>query len=263
MGCFFGRLLGPMHRQATLQLRQNMMCLRPDLTPLQIDVMVKQSWGNYGRVMAEFSVLQRIWKSNRTTVEGLHHFTDAKSSGRPVICLFLHVGNWEVIGPKLYALLGGDWIQIYQQLDCPIQAKIAERVRRPYAHSLITSGPFVGKKIVNKLKEGYTLNIAVDECVKDEVNTPSFGRPLSRHGNLNLALRLAKLTGATLCPVYATRPKGARFVLHVLPSIDPEIMTSKGLDPFEVIDKMIGSVIGQHLEAWYYARALNLNKDEL
>ncbi len=251
-----------MHRQVTRQLRENMVYLRPDLNTFQIDDMVKCSWGNYGRVMAEFSVLRKIWRSDRTTVEGLEHLTLAKSSKRPVICLFLHLGNWEIIGPKLYDLLGGDWIQIYQLLDNRFKARIAERVRRPYAHSLVTSGPFVGKKIYNQLKAGYTLNIAVDECVNNKVNIPSFGRELPLTGNLSMAVRLAKLTKALLCPVYATRTKGAQFVVHVLPQIELDFKRLKSHEVMRVLDAQLMSVIGQHLDQWYYAAALCLAKDE-
>lgn len=262
LGCLMGRLLGPRHRQATQRLRNNIRQLRPDISSAkQIEKMIRRSWGNYGRVMAEFSVLQRLWKSDRTTIDNLEHFNNAKARGKPVIFPFLHLGNWEVLGPKIDDMIEGHGIQIYQMLDDHYKMRIAENVRRPYADALITNGPFVGKKICNKLNEGYFLNIAVDEFMNNELTTPSFGRPINLTGNLSFAVRLAKLTNAVLCPAYLTRTKGARFVLHFLPAIAfdfTDFDTVKLREAVEQLDQLIDPIIRQYFDQWYYGSMLNL-----
>ena len=144
-----------------------------------------------------------------------------------------------------------------------MKLRIAENVRRPYAYALITSKPFVGKTIVNKLSEGYNLNMAVDERVNDELNTPSFGRPLRQVGNLTHAVRLAKLTNAILCVAYVTRTKGARFLLHIKPPVilDFTHFDKQALqDTVKQLDKQIDPIIREHLDQWYYASALHLSK---
>ena len=260
VGYLMGRMIGPRHRKASEQLRKNIQKLRPDVgSEKAMDAFVKQSFGNLGRVMAEFSVLRRIWASDRTTIEGLMHLNAAKALERPIIFLFLHLGNWEIIGPKLYPLLNRRVIQIYQLIDNRYQLRIAENVRRPYAHGLITTGPSVGKKIYNKLRDGYHLNIAVDELVNGELNTPSFGRPQSLSGNLSLAVRFAKLTNAILCPVYATRTKGARFVVHIVSPVVLDFTQwdkAKLTSSISALDALMGSIIRKHLDQWYYNTAL-------
>lgn len=265
IGYALGRILGPLHSKATQQLRANITSLRPDLrSSKEIEAMIKRTWGNYGRVLSEFSVLRRIWRSERTAVEGMDNLIHAKALGRPIIFLFMHLGNWEVIGPKLLSS-GGRGIQIYQQLDDPYKLRIAENIRRPYAHSLITNGPFVGKKIYNKLMNGYQLSIAVDEHINNELNTPSFGRPLHLSGNLTFAVRLAKLTNAVLCPVYATRTKGARFLLHILPARVYDF-TNFGNGELrktvKELDQLIDPIIRQHIDQWFYATTLNLSTNK-
>ena len=267
IGFFLGKIIGPLHRQATHQLRENIKVLRPDVnTPKQIEAMIRRSWGNYGRVMAEFSVLRRIWKSDRTEVEGLENLIASKASGRPIIYTFLHLGNWEIIGPKLDDLVSQRGIQIYQKLEDRFKLRIAENVRRPYAHALITNSPFVGKTIYNKLTNGYFLNIAVDEFINNKLSAPSFGRPLEHTGNLNFAVRLAKLTNAIICPVYATRRKGAYFTLHILPPIEfdfTDFNRVKLQDAEAQLDKLIDPIIRKHFDQWYYCAAPNLSKRKL
>jgi KDO2-lipid IV(A) lauroyltransferase len=263
LGFLLGRLLGPRHKEATQRLRNNIQQLRPDLTsPQQIDAMVKRAWGNYGRVMTEFSVLRRIWRSQRVHIEGMENLVLAKNAGKPIIGLFLHLGNWEVVGPKLYDLVDGRGLQIYQVLDNRFKFRIAENIRRPYAHALITNSPSVGKKLYNKLTEGYHLTIAIDEFVNGQLKTPSFGRPVSRSGNLKFAIRLAKLTNATLFIAYATRTQGARFLIHFLPPIIhdfTQIEQEKLHEVAKEIDALVDPIVRRHFDQWFYGASLNLN----
>src|SRR3990167_655107 len=261
VGCILGRILGPLHRQADRQLRTNLKKLRQDIqSPQQVKERVTRSWGNYGRVMAEFSVLRRIWKSpTRTIIMGLDHFDKAKSLKQPVIVIFVHLGNWEIIGPKLYDFVDGRAMQIYQILDDPVQARISSQIRQPYIDSLLAAGPYVAKKIYNRLMQGEYLSLAVDECVNNEVRAPSFGRPLRSKNNLTLAVRFAKLTNAVLCPVYAVRDNGARFVINILPSIKFDFDKVQIPAAVMQLDALIESIIRKHIDQWYYNVSLNLH----
>ena len=260
IGGVLGRIVGPLHKQADKQLRNNLQQLRPDIGSSQrLQTMVMRSWENYGRVMAEISVLQRILRSSdRTTIIGSEHFTAAKTLDRPLIAMFMHLGNWEIIGPKLYDLIPTPTIQIYQILDHPVQARIAAKVRQPYMESLLTAGPHIAKQIYNKLMGGWNLNLAVDECVNNEVCAPSFGRPLNRKNNLTKAVRFAKLTNAILCPVYALRQNGARFVIHIL---EPVVFDFEAITVNEAVmhlDTILDPIIRQYIDQWYYGISLNL-----
>src|SRR5437016_11911686 len=57
-----------------------------------------------GRVMLEFSVLDRLWEEGRITVTGSEHLLAARAAGKPVIVMGLHLGNWETIGPTIVGL---------------------------------------------------------------------------------------------------------------------------------------------------------------
>jgi KDO2-lipid IV(A) lauroyltransferase len=264
IGFFLGKIIGPMHRQATHQLRENIKRLRPDVnTPEQLKKMIKRSWGNYGRVMAEFSVLRRIWRSNRTEIDGIDNLIASQASKRPIIYTFLHLGNWEIIGPKLLDLVSPNGIQIYQKIEDRFKLYIAENVRRPYAHALITNSPYVGKKIYNKLIDRYFLNIAVDEFINNKLSAPSFGRPLEHTSNLSFAVRLAKLTNAVICPVYTTRKNGAYFTLHILPPIMldfTEFNRVKLQEAVSQLDQLIDPIVRKHFDQWYYCATPNLSK---
>ena len=264
VGGVFGRILGPKHKNACIRLRKNIRFLRPNISDTELDQVVKNWFENHGRVLAEFSVLRRMWKSNRTSIQGIENMNYAKNTRRPVIYLFLHISNWEIVGPKIAELFGNRLIQIYQEIDNCFQMKIANNMRAPYADNLIKPGPSAGRKIYKKLVSGHILGIAVDECIDGKCDAPSFGRPLPQSGNILFALRLAKLTNAVLVPVYATRTQGPNFLLNVLPGIEFNFNNFNKNDLLSAqiqIDRIIENIVRQHVDQWYYAMGNDLSKN--
>lgn len=261
IGGILGKSLGPRHKDTDGRLRKNIQCLMPHLSEIELEQAVKKWWENHGRVLAEFSVLRRIWKSNRTSITGSEHIDHAKQTSRPVIFLLLHTGNWEIVGPKLAALFDKHPIHIYQEIDNYFQMKIAKNIRAPYADHLIRPHFSAGRKIYKKLISGHPLIIAVDEYVNGKLNGPSLGRDLSTSGNVIFALRLAKLTNAILLPVYTTRANGANFIVTVLPTIEFDFENFNDSDlkaaQFE-IDKITDHIIRQNVDQWYYATTCGL-----
>ncbi|OGV26271.1 MAG: hypothetical protein A3F18_03760 [Legionellales bacterium RIFCSPHIGHO2_12_FULL_37_14] len=262
LGGFLGRIIGPLHKEVNQRLQRNIQHLRPDLTQEQeIQKIINNYWSNYGRVMAEFSVLRRIWRSNRVKVYGIKNLEEAMSHKRPIILLFLHLANWEVVGPKFLETSRQKTIQIYQLIEDPIKLKIAQRVRKPYEKYLIPNSPNVAIKIHRKLKQGYNLSLAVDEFIQDRLVIPSFGREINSTSNLTFAVRLAKLVNAILMPAYAVRTKGAHFNLHFEP---PVMLNFANFDAQKLhktvrqLDKLIDPIIRKHIDQWYYAIALEL-----
>ena len=262
IGCAFGRILGPRHRKATQRLRNNIIHLRPDLVSKKdIDDMVLRSWGNYGRVMAEFSVFRRICQSSQTQIIGLDHLQCAQASERPVIIMFLHLANWEMVGPRLKDFVNERSLQVYQLLEDKTKLKLAEKARRPYAKHLIPNTPNMAKQIYNKLKEGYTVFMGVDEFINNKLPIPSFGRPLSLSNNLAFAVRFAQLTNAVLCPVYAVRTKGVQFEINIKAPVvfDFSDYNKQKLHGMVAqLDQLIDPIIRQHIDQWHYAMALDL-----
>src|SRR5260221_5367911 len=82
--------------------RDNIKRLKPEVAAASgRDAAVERMWDQIGRVMAEFSVLNRLWSAGRVTVSGGEHVTAARAAGRPVLVIGLHLANCEGIGPTL------------------------------------------------------------------------------------------------------------------------------------------------------------------
>lgn len=261
IGALMGRLFGPHNRPADRRLRQNLARLRPDITDrAEFEATVRRSWENAGRCLAEFSALTRLWSFRRIEIDGLEHLMAARATGKPRIFVFLHLGNWEMVGPTLLKL-GEDGVQVYQPLQNLIRRGLAEHVRSRYANQLVAPGYAGAKRILQKLRAGGGLSMAVDEAVAGDVYAPSFGRALRLDGNLARAVRLARRTDAVILIAYAIRLESARFRIHVVPGppIDFGALTDGQVEAavFE-LDHAIEPIILRHIDQWFMLDNLQL-----
>jgi KDO2-lipid IV(A) lauroyltransferase len=246
-----GAKIGPKNSVRDARARRNLAALRPDINDAEeFEVTVRRFWGDAGRCWAEFSVLPRLWRSNRMAVVGMEHLQAAKATGRPRIGLFVHLGNWELMGPKLLEL-GEDWHQISQPLLNPYRHRVLTKARRPYADRYIPPGAQVGRKIIRCLRDAGSLSMAADEFVRGELFAPFFGRPVRLDGNLGRVVRLARLTGAIVMPYYCVRLKGAHFRMQILPPVELDLAGADYLrNGVQRLNDLITPLIVCHLDQW-------------
>ncbi len=251
LGYWLGVIFGPRNKIRDARLRHNLRVLRPDLaSPEIIEKTVRRYWGNSGRTMTEFAVLDALWTSKRMSVKGLEHLHASRASGRPRIGLFMHLGNWELVGPKMLEM-GETSSQIVQTLVNPYRNKIAARARRRFTDQLIHAGPSAGRQILRLLQEKGAFSMAADEYQRGILMAPSFGGPVRLDGNLARAVRLAKMTNAIFCLYYCVRTKGAQFEMTVLPPIDLDLSGDDYLESgVEALDAAITPIIVANLDQW-------------
>jgi KDO2-lipid IV(A) lauroyltransferase len=96
LGGRIGRFVGPrkypeLHRQ----LRRTLAIIRPDLDQAARDRLALDFFDNYGRVGAEYPLLNRLHALGRVRHENGEALQKLHAQG-PVILLGLHVANWEV-----------------------------------------------------------------------------------------------------------------------------------------------------------------------
>jgi KDO2-lipid IV(A) lauroyltransferase len=197
--------------------------LRPDwaFDPVCLDAAVDRLWDCTGRTYAEFAISHRLIRSGRVAIVGVAHFDQALASGRPVIALFLHTGNWEVSFMQLAFHAPGRSALIFDPPKQAARAAIALKVRRQAPFDLFPMGRMVWRRALAQLqKPGGVLITAADEAVNGTIGAPFFGRPQRSDGNLGKVARLALRTGAIVVPFYNERHPGPRFTTHVLAPLE-------------------------------------------
>lgn len=242
------------HTGAIRKTRSNLARLLPGISEAEREALMARNWQNQGRLMTEFSVVNRMAAdSNRVTVHGAENLVDASRQG-PLILMGVHTGNWELIWPIVRGL-GLDAALNYAPPNSPARHWIARRVRRQAGISLLPPGKSAVRPAVQRLKKGGTVIIFCDEGLRGKIRGPFLGRKPHADGNLALVARLARLTGAQICPVYTLRNDGAQFGFHAHPPITLPPENKPGerlLDDVLMLNGVIEPVIRAHLDQWYF-----------
>ncbi|MGA0593620.1 lysophospholipid acyltransferase family protein [Enterovirga sp. CN4-39] len=247
-----GKVANPVsHQRATELLKR--------LEPNQADATVERLWANVGRTFAEFAVSHRMLKAGRVAIDGEEHLTAALSSGRPIIALFPHLGNWELAEMQFGFRAPGRVAVIVAPPASGARAVIAERVRSKVPADLLVKSRTVWRHGLAKLREpGGIFMVAADESASGRVWGPSLGRPLRTDGNLGKAVRLALTTGATVLPFHSERIEGAHLISRYMEPIElrgdarDQAAVSEGV---RLLDQIIEVPVRRLLDQWYMALA--------
>lgn len=255
VGAWLGTFAIPRwHKGAVRKARNNLLQLLPHATDAEREAILQRNWKNQGRIMTEFSIIGRLAKSSKRVVwHGLDKVIEAKKKG-PVIMVGLHLGNWEILGPKLVEL-GFEPSANYTPPNSRARAWIADRLRVKLGYRLMPPGKDGIRPAIKILKNGGVISIFCDEGFAGKIRGPFLGRPPHLEGNLAIVVRLARMTGATICPGYILRKDGANFEAFALPPLvlPPQEASDESLmDDIILLNSIIEPVIRQHLDQWYF-----------
>ena len=208
---------------------------------------------NLGRVMLEFSILDRLWAAGRIEVVGSEHLLAARAAGTPVIVMSLHLANWEVIGPSIVGLGFYGAKGFYLPPPSRFDEKLLVRARERYGAILFRPG-IAGTRMAQRhlVEDRGILLFYGDEERRGHVSAPLFGRPIPARSNLVTIVRLAWASGAVVIPAHAERLDGARFRVTYRPPIDlgPEAPGALA-DNVHRLNRGITPIVQAQLHHWY------------
>ncbi len=252
-GAWIGRFAIPrFHKVAVKRGRATLSRILPEKTEDRRQALLERNWEAQGRLMTEFSALARRDAAlSRITVHDLHNLTEAAARG-PVILVGMHLGNWE-IGSLILADAGIRPHINYTPPKGRAKAWISRRIRARAGVAFLPPGAQGTRSAVKVLRDGKLVSMFCDEGVSGQIRGPLFGREPHQEGNLAVAVRLARLTGATICPWYNLRRDGFRFDAFFLP---PLVLPGKDeadlAGDIARLNAVIEPVIRANLEQWYF-----------
>lgn len=201
----FGPLTGP-HRIAT----RNLVRALPELTERERRTILRDVWDNLGRVAAEYGVLSRLWRHGRDTrveIEGQEHLAALAEANTPALIFSGHIANWEVTAltvawtTKLPAL-------VYRAPNNPLVADLIQRIRGEAAATLVPKGAGGIRTLMETLRNGGFVMMAVDQKMNTGLPIPLFGRDAMTGDAI---ARLAERYNCPIVPMVAERLDGCRF----------------------------------------------------
>ncbi len=136
------------------------------------------------------------------TINGAENFLGARQSGRGIIFVTAHAGNWELLALKSGLEYGGIGV-VARPLNNPYLNRFLERARSTFGNHVIYKKGAL-RRLLALLKSGGMVGILMDQAVlKDEGRVvPFLGRGA---WTTRMPLVLAKRTGAAVFPAFIRR----------------------------------------------------------
>jgi lauroyl/myristoyl acyltransferase len=188
------------------------------------------------------------------TATGWEHFAAAQATGRGVLLLTPHLGNWEFGGPwltprgvKLHVITLAEPGEKFTEL------RQASRKHWNIETIVIGNDPFAFMEIMKRLEAGATVALLVDRPpLPTAIEVQLFGRPFPAS---IAAAELARASGCVLLPVYIPR-EGDCYSAHILPPIPYERATLRDRAARQKLTQEIMRAfepsIRQYLDQWYH-----------
>lgn len=233
-------------RNARDNIRQHF----PDMASAEVERLVWRFVDNVGRLMAEFSIVHRFAASGRLEFVG-EEAARGQVGKVPTIALCLHLGNWEALASAMQ-MIGVPIASISEVPENAAHRDIADATRSGFDVKVLPPDRNGALKALSILKRNGVLALFPDEKRGNTMMAPLFGRPPHAKGNLALAAKLARRTGAQLVVVYCERLEGVRFRLHFEGPFHMGDGGSDVLADVAFLNSRIEPVILRHLDQWYY-----------
>jgi len=211
-GAWLFRRLGPLSRVHRTVLR-NLRLAFPEWDEGKRQWIAKAQWGNVGRVLIEFFIMDKIMADpSRVEVFGLEKLEAIVASGRPAMFVSGHFANFEVMAAAS-RVVGIDGVLAYRGVNNPyIDARMRESRSRYGVTLFAPKGAKGGREMMAALSRGVSVGILSDQKYYEGLLTPFFGHMVrTQHAPVRFAMRF----GARLQPGWVERGRGARFRVYV------------------------------------------------
>jgi KDO2-lipid IV(A) lauroyltransferase len=253
------RAIGPWlrgHRVA----RANLTAAFPEKSADEIDQILDAVWGNFGRTMAEYAFLERLWDfdlgaagAGRITIapDVRARIDRVRASEKNVLCFGAHLANWELPAVAA-AALGFKFAVLYRPPGLGALADDVIAVRQRLMGKLIPAGRGAAVRIKSALRDGLSVGMLVDQHFVGGVKVDFFGRRASTNPTL---ARFARLRGCAIHGMRTVRLPDNRFRLELTDPISLP-RDSDGKVSVEattqVITAVIESWVREHPEQWLW-----------
>ena len=212
---------------------ENLDRIKPDLTILDKDLLIKKMWSNYGKTFIEYVHLNTFKKnSNHIKIKNKQILDEILKKNKPVVFISGHFANYELMSMEL-TKAKIKLATIYRPLNNFFLNPFMEFLRKSYVcENQIKKGLSGVKEALEFMKKGYSIALMVDQRVSEGSKIKFFNNDAY---TTTLPAQLSSRFNCEIVPIYILRSLDDKFEMEILNPIqfdentegNKELMTKK------------------------------------
>ena len=215
LGGILGKFFGPMFRSKSTTVKN----IKTGLGNIDLKTekeIINSMWSNIGRTFAEY-VFLKDFKFNKTNfdhikINGIEYLNQIKNNNEPAIFYSGHFANFELMAMELDKF-GIKCAAIYRPLNNFFLNPLMEYLRMKYiCPNQIPKGRMGMREIINKIKNGYSIALMVDQRVSEGPRTLFFNKLAH---TTTIPAQLALKYNCKLVPISLERKVGPNFEMTI------------------------------------------------
>ncbi|MDB2515538.1 lysophospholipid acyltransferase family protein, partial [Candidatus Pelagibacter bacterium] len=214
----------------------------PDLSTMEIDHIIKNMWGNYGKILAEYIFIKEFRKSdlkNKINIVGQEILEKIKENNEPVIFVSGHFNNFELMAMHIEAS-GIKLAAVYRPLNNKFLNFIMEKIRKKHiCKNQIKKGMSGTKQLLSFFKNKTSVALMIDQRVSEGIKSDFFNEKAL---TTTIPAQFVKKFNCKVVPIYIERKNNLGFQLNVYEPIKfdhQESISSITLKLNVILEKMI------------------------
>ncbi len=212
LGEFIGKKFGPIFRSKK-KIQNNLENSNIGKSYNEREIIIKNMWGNYGRILSEYLYLKKFKKNifnQFVEIEGIDHLNKIKKNNEQVVFVSGHFNNFELMAMEIEKM-GIDLCAIYRPLNNPFLNIIMEYIRKKYiCKKQIKKGKSGTRDLINLFKKNFSVALMIDQRVSEGESINLFNRPAK---TTTIPAQLVKKYKCNIVPVYIERFQKFHFKL--------------------------------------------------
>jgi KDO2-lipid IV(A) lauroyltransferase len=244
----------PRHRLMLTNLRNAF----PEKSEAEIEEIALASWGNMGRLAAEYVFLDRLFdfdpdndKPGRIEVSGIPLFLELRDNPRPFIVFTAHTGNFELL-PVASAAFGLNVTVLFRPPNNPYVAQKVFDFRSARMGKLVPSHAGSSFALARQLEAGQGVGVLVDQKFRKGLKTTFFGRDVKTNP---LVPKLVRQFNCDVYPARCIRLPGNRYRLEIEPMLEMPRHADGSLDlpaTAQLLNDKVESWVREYPSQWLW-----------
>ena len=250
LGCLLGKTFGPFFRSKKV-IKGNLIKFDNSLTQEKIEIISKEMWGNYGRILSEYPFISNFRKGNLKKyikVENIEKLEEIKK-GPPVVFVSAHFSNFELMAMAIEKA-GVKLSAIYRPLNNKMVNSIMEPLRKKYiCKNQIKKGIGGLKKLISLKKNNYSTALMIDQRVSEGIMSNFFNKKAL---TTTIPSQLIKKFNIPIVPVYIERIEDINFKIIIN---EPIIFSNESSTQniTDELNKILENMILKKPEYWIWS----------